>query len=480
MATILQFGGGVFLRGFVEVFVDEANEHLPPEKQHRVAIVERNRSESSRILAEQHYRYGVLTQGILAGKVVREHRTITCVERIYSAADEWAEILETASMPSLQVVASNTTESGIVYDDTDTLGSRTHAPRSFPCKLLACLYARWKAGGDGLLLLPTELIEQNGAVLKSMLLRHIERLGLENAFRSWFAEHNVVCTTLADRIVPGTLSVDEQHTLAQETGLYDRAALAAEPYRFWAIEAPQVSLDHVRERLAWLNNDHIVIEPDITLYRERKLRLLNGGHSVSAMVGLLLGCSTVRELMEHPTGKVFVERVLREEIAPTLPYDAASMLAFTNEVLDRFRNPFLHHSLRAIATHSTTKFAVRVLPTIVRFYQQFGKLPELLVLGFASYAAIMLRAPSSKVAVTWSDDTASTLPQAPEQGYAVSGSKAAFSRAVQTLLQNPVWSALYNLAAPQAALLSDALRQRCEQMYATTDIEFERFLCKNG
>jgi tagaturonate reductase len=303
-------------------------------------------------------------------------------------------------------------------------------------------------------------------------------LGLENAFRLWFDEHIVVCTTLVDRIVPGTLNETEQHTLAQETGVTDRAALAAEPYRFWAIEAPEASLDHVRKRLAWLNSDHIVIEPDITLYRERKLRLLNGGHSASAIVGLLLGCSTVRELMEHPTGRVFVERVLREEIAPTLPYDTASMLAFAEEVLDRFRNPFLHHSLRTIATNSTTKLAVRVLPTIVRFYHQFGTLPELLALGFASYVLVMLQAPSSTVVVTWSDDAASTLPQAPENGYAASGSQVAFSKAVQTFLHNGVWSALHTMNAPQAALLSDALRQRCEQLYAGVEVGVERV--RNG
>jgi tagaturonate reductase len=483
MPTVLQFGGGVFLRGFADVFIDESNSVQPDSARQRVVVVERNRSETAQILASQRFRYTVVTQGVRAGEVVRETRIITCIEDVLSSAYQWGNVLECALDTDLQVILSNTTETGITYDEADTLGTATEAPRSFPCKILVCLYARWKAACGGVLVLPTELIERNGYVLHDYVVRHATRFGLEPEFLAWMEREVMFCTTLVDRIVPGQLNAGELHDLKLETGFDDAIAIAAEPYRFFAIEVPEARIEAVRElvrqRVRWLNHPAIAITSDITKYRERKLRLLNGGHTASAILGLMLGCATVRELMTHPVGTEFVARALLDEIVPTLPYDQDEMRAFAGDVLDRFRNPFLHHSLKTIATNSSTKMAVRVMPTIVRYYEQFGTLPECLTRGFAVFVAVFLRVPTSTVVPTWSDDNEESMVALLDESHiahnvrALRGAQSGavthnytqeqYRAAVQTMLQHPLWEPLQSMAGstPERQKIVELLAQQC-------------------
>jgi tagaturonate reductase len=488
MATVLQFGGGVFLRGFVEVFVDEANEHLPIDQHHKVCIVERTRSDTAQAIIAQNNRYTVLTRGVRSGVIVEEHRVITCLQSILPSSDEWSNVLHTATEPNLHVIVSNTTERGIVYDNNDTLGTEEHAPTSFPVKLLACLYARWKAGCTGVIVLPTELIENNGSLLSKYLRCHAERLQLNEEFLSWMQREVIICTTLVDRIVPGRVNESERHMLKQLAGFDDNAALAVEPYRFWAIEASSEQIEELRARIRtyaqWLHHEAIIITNDITQYRERKLRLLNGGHTASAILGLTLGCSTMRELMEHPAGTKFVARALFDEIIPTLPYPYEEMKAFADEVLDRFRNPFLHHNLKTIATNSTTKMAVRVMPIIVHYYERYGVLPECLTQGFAVYLATILRMPSSTVVPTWSDELADALIQTLRQTSTIGNAfftssenaeyiqydneygkpddaQSSIRAVLHQTLNHPVWEALHR--SPMAETIRQALLERCTQ-----------------
>ena len=63
--------------------------------------------------------------------------------------------------------------------------------------------------------------------------------------------------------------------------------------------------------------------------------------------------------------------------------DKNEILAYTEEVMDRFKNPFIKHALADIALNSISKFKVRVLPSLLQHYNATKKLPTNLTFSLA-------------------------------------------------------------------------------------------------
>jgi len=154
-----------------------------------------------------------------------------------------------------------------------------------------------------------------------------------------------------------------------------------EPYHFLAIEAPSLVRTELPLDKIGLNIKYV---DDLSPYRTIKVRILNGAHTSMVPVGYLYGTETVREAVEDEVMGEFVKQAIFEEIIPTLDLPKEELDQFANDVLDRFRNPFIHHELISIALNCTSKFKVRVLPSILAFYQQKGILPDALVFSMAS------------------------------------------------------------------------------------------------
>ena len=196
---VLQFGEGNFLRGFADDFIDRMNERAG--FYGRVVVVPpASAGKAGRINAQQGL-YQLCLRGKQNGAVVEERRMIRCISRALDVFADWDELLRTACQPELRFVISNTTEAGIVYDPACRWDDRP--PASFPAKLTRLLWERWRSGASGWVLLPCELIADNGVVLREYVLRHAADWGLEEAFRRWLETENRFCSTLVDRIVTG-------------------------------------------------------------------------------------------------------------------------------------------------------------------------------------------------------------------------------------------------------------------------------------
>ncbi|RYY63945.1 MAG: tagaturonate reductase, partial [Chitinophagaceae bacterium] len=298
-------------------------------------------------------------------------------------------ILECAHNADMQVIISNTTEVGIelVQDDI-----RHHPPKSFPGKLLAFLYERFRAfegsAVSGMVIVPTELIPDNGSKLQSIVLELAHLNGLEDTFIEWLETNNHFCNSLVDRIVPGRPEAADGAQLQEATGYTDKLLTVAEVYRLWAIEGDE----HVRAVLSFAGADAgVVITPDIGVYRELKLRLLNGTHTLSCGLAFLAGCETVKEAMDDEAVAAFIADLMQVEIAPAIPYDLDPALAadFGRKVLDRFANPFLKHQWLSITMNYSSKMKMRCLPLLQEHYRRYGSVPELMALGFAAYLRFM-------------------------------------------------------------------------------------------
>ena len=375
----VQFGTGAFLRGFIEYFIDSANRSGSFDG--RIVAIGSTGSGRDDVVNSQQGLYTLVTEGLENGRAVREFRLISSLSRALSASSDWKDVLELARNPDIALVFSNTTEVGIALDPDDELGE---PPRSFPGKLTAFLYERARTFGysaeSGLDVIPCELIERNGDKLREIVTELAERWNLGEQFKRWLASRVIFCNTLVDRIVPGSPSAERRAELEQIIGYQDELLTVCEPYRLFAIECPS----ECRGGLRFADADPgIILTNDIEPYRLRKVRLLNGAHTLLAPVALLCGAKTVNEAMADDLVGAYLRRTMYDELVASL--DAPNAGSFAREVVERFANPYLAHSLFDITLHGTTKMKVRVVPSIMDFAAKEGRVPELIAFGFAAF-----------------------------------------------------------------------------------------------
>src|ERR1700709_545127 len=152
-----------------------------------------------------------------------------------------------AANSDLQVVISNTTEVGIQLVAESIFQK---PPASFPAKLLAILFERYKifqgSPKAGLIIIPTELLTDNGKKLKSIISDLAAFNKLEPSFTEWLDSQNHFCSSLVDRIVPGKPDPETKEKLEKEWGYTDDLMSVCEPYRLWAIEGD----DYIRKVLS--------------------------------------------------------------------------------------------------------------------------------------------------------------------------------------------------------------------------------------
>jgi tagaturonate reductase len=384
---VLQFGTGVLLRGLPDYLIDKANRQGV--FNGRIVVVKSTDSGDSIAFDEQDGLYTLCVRGIENNQNIEENIICSAISRVLSAKSQWQSVLDCAQNPNLQIVISNTTEVGIqlVQDDISAT-----PPSSFPGKLLAFLYARFKAFGGkkeaGLVIIPTELISDNGSKLESIVIELAHRNGLESDFLDWLENANRFCNSLVDRIVPGKPDAATYQSMVQELGYNDKLLTVSEVFRLWAIEGSE----HVKDVLSFCKTDEgIFIEPDINLFRELKLRLLNGTHTLSCGLAYLAGFDSVIEAMQDENMSAFISNLMLAEIGLAIPYpmDEKRPQRFGMQVIDRFRNPHLNHQWLSITLNYSSKMKMRNIATLLRYYEVFGCVPEYISLGFAAYLYFM-------------------------------------------------------------------------------------------
>ena len=384
---VLQFGTGVLLRGLPDYFIDKANQQGI--FNGRIVVVKSTEGSDAQVFGKQDCLYTICVRGIENGNEVSENIVCAAISRVLSAKSEWARVLECAHNPAMQIIISNTTEVGIQLLHEDI---RTHPPVSFPGKLLAFLHERFKAfngnSQSGMVILPTELVIDNGKKLEAIVFELAHLNGLEDRFIEWLETSNTFCNTLVDRIVPGRPKGDALQKTVNELGYNDDLLTMSEVYRLWAIEGN----DRIREALSFAPaDDGVVITNDMTLQKELKLRMLNGTHTLSCGLAFLKGFDTVKKAMDDTAMSSFIEDLMLEEIAPSIPckiYKEAANI-FGAKVLDRFRNPNIEHFWLSITMQYTSKLKMRVLPLIKNYIEQFSTVPDNMSTGFAAYLLFM-------------------------------------------------------------------------------------------
>ena len=376
---VVQFGEGNFLRAFVDFVIDKLNKEA--NFNAGVAVIQPLAGGLVELLNKQDGLYNLFIKGVKEGEEIQEQRTISCVQKGINPYKDYDEYLKLAEEESLEFIISNTTEAGIAYDESDTLEGTPH--NSFPAKLTALLYKRFQHfKGDkakGLTIIPCELINYNADTLKKIILQYAELWELESDFVNWINNSNSFHNTLVDRIVPG-YPKDDIESYQSKLELEDKLIVSAEVFLLWVIEGGEelkakIPFDQIDENILVVEN----MQP----YRTRKVRILNGAHTTMVPFSLLFGNETVKETVDHEFTGAFVREAIFNEIIPTLSLPEEELKTFAEEVLDRFRNPFIKHQLASIALNSVSKFKVRVLPSLLAYENKCNRLPLHLTFAFA-------------------------------------------------------------------------------------------------
>ena len=376
----IQFGEGNFLRAFIDYCLQILNE-----KTHfsgKVNIIQPLPNGTIDQLKRQNGKYHLFQEGIDAGKKIREKQEIDCIDQMINPYEDFDQFLKLAEDENLTFVFSNTTEAGISLDQKDVF--RAKPPPSFPGKLTRLLHHRYKTfNGDpskALHIMPCELIEKNGSKLKEIILELCEIWQLEDDFKSWI-HTNYFYNTLVDRIVPGFPKNDlefYQKNLPYE----DQLMVTCEPFFLWVIEGSPKLLEIFP--VNQLENIDVKVVPDLSIFRTRKVRILNGSHTSIVPVGLLHGTPTVSQSLSDDFLKKFLSQTLFDEIIPSVDFDKQELENYAHSVLERFSNPFIVHQLEDISLNSISKFKVRVLPSLISYYQKEGKVPKNLTFAMAA------------------------------------------------------------------------------------------------
>lgn len=373
---VMQFGEGNFLRGFADWMFDRLNKEN--DGDFGIVVAQPLQTGLADKLNEQDGLYSLYLRGLVNGEKTEETRVVDCITRCINPYKNTDEFFECAKNPDLRYIVSNTTEAGIEYKPNQS--KNDFAVSTFPGRLAMFMKARYDSGLGGFLFLPCELIDKNGDNLKKCILQYAADWNYGDDFIKWVNEENRFTNTLVDRIVTG-YPRDNAGEMEKEYGYRDNLIDTAEIFHLWVIEGDKKYAEELPFHKIGLN---VLWTDDVTPYKKRKVRILNGAHTMMVPAARLAGFETVREAMEDDEVYEFASKGIFEEIIPTLDLPKEELEKFANDVIERFKNPFIKHYLLSIALNSVSKFRVRVLPSITEYIKRYNKQPKRLVFSLAA------------------------------------------------------------------------------------------------
>ncbi|SEW21043.1 tagaturonate reductase [Chryseobacterium wanjuense] len=377
---IVQFGGGNFMRGFTDYVIDKLNK----EAGFNAGIVNVQPTPGGSVhkLEEQDNLYTLFSRGIKKGEIIDTKQVISAIQKSINPYTNYDEFLALAKEEELEFIFSNTTETGIAYDESENNYAGPH--KNFPAKLTVLLHERFKhfngAADKGLRIIPCELIEDNAFALKEIILKYAQLWNLDSNFMQWIEQNNYFHNTLVDRIVPG-YPKDDVQTYEDQLDYEDQMMVVSETFLLFVIQ----EAGNLNERIPFDTIDEqILVVDDIQPYRLRKVRILNGGHTLMLAPAMLSGKETVKESIDDVFIGKFLSETIFNEVNPTLGLDETELKDFAEEVFDRFRNPFIKHYQASIALYFVSKFKVRILPSLLKYVEINQRLPLNLTFSLAS------------------------------------------------------------------------------------------------
>lgn len=357
-------------------------------------------------------------------------------------------IISTLARPETRIVSLTITEGGYFIDD-ETGGfdvddpkikadiDNRSQPRTVFGILLAGLERRHAAGLPPFTILSCDNIPHNGEVTRQAL------VGLASVTSphlvGWIED--AVCTPngMVDCITPA-VSDREKAMVEKEFGILDSSPVVCEPFRQWVLED---DFSAGRPALERVGVDFVA---DVAPYELMKLRILNGGHAAVAYAGALLGYHYVHDAMRDRLVRAFVDRLVRDEIIPTLtPIFGVDFHAYLASILERFSNPRIGDTIPRLCFDGSNRQPKFILPTVNERLAA-----EQSVAGLALEVALWCRycsgARDDGSPIVVEDENAERLTENARRAESEPGAFLGMSDIFGTLSSNPVFSENFSLA----------------------------------
>jgi fructuronate reductase len=290
-------------------------------------------------------------------------RVIGAIRELLVAADDPAAVSRRLCAPDTSLITITVTEKGycldgggeLDFEHPDILHDLRHpeTPRSLVGWLVHGLHMRHQRGLGPCLVVSCDNLSDNGPTLQRAVLDFAARR--DGALAGWIEKGTRFPRTMVDSITPAT-DAALRSRVAQALGLQDAWPVQRERFVQWVVEETDFAAQP-----DWASVG-VTLSRDVSVYERAKLRLLNGAHSTLAYLGLLAGLETVAQAMAQPVLRAFVERLMIEDIEPTLA--GGDLVAYRQSILRRFENPAMQHHLDQIAWDGSQKLPIRILGTM--------------------------------------------------------------------------------------------------------------------
>jgi fructuronate reductase len=389
---ILHIGPGAFHRAHQAFYADTL---LHADKRWAISALSLKSTTLRDALAPQQGLYTLVELG-----EAPRARVIGAIRELLVGADDAERAFARMTSRDLRIVSTTVTEKGYCLDARNLLDEKNEdiahdlvnpdRPRSTIGWIVEGLRRRRAAGLTPFTVLSCDNLPDNGATLKRALIAFATHRDADLA--RWI-ESEVVCPrTMVDSITPAT--DDALRARAQQiTGVVDAWPIQREPFTQWVVE------DVPAMRDADWPSVGVTLAQDVSVYDRAKLRLVNGPHSTLTYLGLLRGREAVADAMRDEPLARFVEKLMREDLGPSLGSPAGfDIAAYITAVLARYRNPGIRHLLSQIAWDGSKKLPVRIVVTLQEAIKA-GRPIHRLVVPLAAWMRFIARQAKAGVAI---------------------------------------------------------------------------------
>jgi fructuronate reductase len=300
-----------------------------------------------------------------------KYEIIGSINEVLVAGKQYEQIIARLSDVNTKIVTLTITEKGYclnslgkldmdnpdVLADIDSKGSQSRQNTAIGL-LSHALINRWQAGKACLCIISCDNVTDNGHKLRTALIAFAQNVN--NEYADWLNENLVCPCTMVDSITPATDDALRE-AVSDALNIQDNWPIKRESFVQWVIE------DIVPDPKPSWEKVGVIFTNDVNGFEMAKLRLLNCPHSSLAYIGTLMGIETVFDAMQHDKLVGFVQDLIDHEILPSLAEHTPKELdakSYSNDILDRFRNPSIRHLLSQIAWDGSQKLPMRILPII--------------------------------------------------------------------------------------------------------------------
>ncbi|WP_315068671.1 mannitol dehydrogenase family protein [uncultured Microbacterium sp.] len=328
-------GMGAFHRAHQAWYTQQVNDRAGADDGWGIAAFTGRTPEAAELLSRNDGVYTVLERSAEGDRAT----TVQSIVRAVPGADE-ASWLAVLADPQVAVLTVTVTEAGY------------SAGSAVPGRIADGLIARADADAGPLAVVSCDNLPGNGRVLRDAVLR---AAGTEAARISDTASF---VDTVVDRITPAVTAADID-AVRKLTGLDDPSTVVTEPFTEWILagEFPGGAPD-------WAQGGARFVA-DVGPYEERKLYLLNAGHSFLAAAGRLRGYETIAEAFDDRDLRGDTEALwAAQRTAVDLP--VAELDGWLGDLRVRFANPRIAHRLDQIRRDSPIKVALRLVAPVRR------------------------------------------------------------------------------------------------------------------